>query len=64
MELNQNFSIHEELIILNTLRWKYCVDKWRDISRDNFAKIVNNWQIGKLDISNTFGVTVHCITKI
>ena len=32
------FGTHKELIFLNILKYKYCVDKSRDTSRDHFAK--------------------------
>ena len=32
------FSKNKELIVLNILRYKYCVNKSRDMSRDHFAK--------------------------
>ena len=39
MELTQNLpQINKELIVLNILRCKYCVNKSRDMSRDHFSK--------------------------
>ena len=32
------FDTHKELIVLNMFKYKYCVDKSRDVSRDHFAK--------------------------
>ena len=32
------FDAHEELIVHNIFKYKYCVDKSRDVSRDHFAK--------------------------
>ena len=40
------FGTHKELIVLNILKYKYCVNKSRDISRDHFAKnrkLLTNW---------------------
>ena len=31
------FGTHKELIVLNILEYKYCVNKSRDLSRDHFA---------------------------
>ena len=45
MALNQN-SAHKELIVLNILKYKYCVNKSGDMSRDCFAKnrkLSTNW---------------------
>ena len=36
MALNQNLA-HEELIVVNSLKYKYGVNKSRDMSRDHFA---------------------------
>ena len=30
-----NFGTHKELIVLNILKYKYCVNKSRDVSRDH-----------------------------
>ena len=32
------FATQKELIVLNILKYKYCVNKSRDMSRDHFAK--------------------------
>ena len=32
------FITHEELILLNSLKYKYCVNKSRDMPRDNFVR--------------------------
>ena len=32
------FGTHKELIVLNILKYKHCVNKSRDMSRDHFAK--------------------------
>ena len=40
------FGTHKEPIGLNILKYKYCVDRSRDISRDHFAincKLLTNW---------------------
>ena len=40
------FGTHEELIVLNILKYKYCVDKSPDMSRDHFVKnrkLLTNW---------------------
>ena len=40
------FGTHKELIVLNILKYKYCVNKSRDMSRDHFAKnriLLTNW---------------------
>ena len=40
------FGIHKELIVLNILKYKHCVNKSRDMSRDHFAKnrkLLTNW---------------------
>ena len=40
------FNTHKELIVLNIFKYKYCVDKSRDVSRDHFAKnrkLLTNW---------------------
>ena len=37
---------HKELIVLNILKYKYCVNLARDMSRDQFAKnpkLLTNW---------------------
>ena len=41
-----NFGTHEELIVLNILKYKCCVNNSSDLSRDHFAKIcklLTNW---------------------
>ena len=44
-----NFTAHKELIVLNILKYKYCVNRSRDISRDHFAKnlkkLTNWWRV-------------------
>ena len=42
------FGTHKELIVLNILKYKYCVNMLRDTSRDHLLKIVNYWPIGNL----------------
>ena len=40
------FGTHEELIVLNILKYKCCVNNSSDLSRDHFAKIcklLTNW---------------------
>ena len=40
------FGTHKELIVLNILKYKYCVNKSGDMSRDCFAKnrkLSTNW---------------------
>ena len=40
------FGTHEELTVLNILKYKYCVNKALDMSRDHFAKnckLLTNW---------------------
>jgi len=40
------FGTHKELIVLNSLKYKYCVSKSRDMSRDHFVKnckLLTNW---------------------
>ena len=40
------FGTDKELIVLNNLKYKYCVNKSRDTSRDHFAKnckLLTNW---------------------
>ena len=32
------FGIHKQLIVLNSLKYKCCVSKSRDMSRDHFVK--------------------------
>ena len=32
------FGAHKEIIVLNILKYKHCVNKARDMSRDHFAK--------------------------
>ena len=32
------FGTHKELIVLNTLKYKYFVNRSRDVSRDHFSK--------------------------
>ena len=44
MALNQNLET-KELIVLNTLKYKYCANKSRDLPLDHFAKIVSYWPI-------------------
>ena len=37
---------YKELIVLNILKYKHCVNKSRDMSRDHFAKnrkLLTNW---------------------
>ena len=36
--IDAKFATNKELIVLNTLRCKYCVNKSRDMSRDHFSK--------------------------
>ena len=43
--LDQHLA-HRELIVLNILKYNYCVHKSRDMSRDHFAKnrkLLPNW---------------------
>ena len=40
--LDQNLA-HRELIVLNILKYNFCV---YDMSRDDFAKIVNYYPVG------------------
>ena len=35
---DSKFVTNKELIVLNILRFKYCVNKSRDMSRDHFSK--------------------------
>ena len=35
---DSKFTTNKELIVLNILRCKYCVNKSRDMSRDHFSK--------------------------
>ena len=40
------FGTHKELIVLNILKYIYCVNKSRDVSCDHFAKsrkLLTNW---------------------
>ena len=40
------FGTHKEIIVLNILKYKYCGNQSRDMSRDHFAKnskILTNW---------------------
>ena len=37
-EAESKFGTHKELIVLNILKYKYCVHKSRGMSRDYFAK--------------------------
>ena len=40
------FGTNKELIVLNILKYEYCVNKSRDMSRDHFAKnckLLTNW---------------------
>ena len=40
------FGAHKELIVLKILKYKHCVNKSRDMSRDHFAKnrkLFTNW---------------------
>ena len=40
------FGAHKEIIVLNILKYKHCVNKARDMSRDHFAKnrkLLTNW---------------------
>ena len=43
------FGTYKELIVLNILKYKYCVNRSRDISRDHFAKnlkkLTNWWRV-------------------
>ena len=41
-----NFGAHKELTVLNFLKYKYNVNKSRDIPRDYLAKIVNYLPVG------------------
>ena len=46
MELNQKFDRDEDLIVLNNLKYKYCVDKSGDMPRDHLSKnfkYLTNW---------------------
>ena len=46
MALNQNLAHMKELIVLNILKYKYRVNRSRDIPRDHFAKnrtLLTNW---------------------
>ena len=43
--LNQNLA-HKELTVINILKYKHCVNKSRDKSRDHFAKnreLLTSW---------------------
>ena len=43
------FGTHKELTIINILKYKHCVNKSRDKSRDHFAKnreLLTNWAAG------------------
>ena len=40
MALKSNFA-HKQLIVFNILKYKYGVNKSRDLARDHFAKIEN-----------------------
>ena len=63
-----NFAAHKELIALKILKYKYCVNKSRDISRDHFAKnlkkLTNWWRVFLIHIQYlwyfSFALTVHC----
>ena len=44
MALKSNFA-HKQLIVFNILKYKYGVNKSRDLARDHFAKIENYWPI-------------------
>ena len=57
------FGTHKELIVLNILKYKHCVNKSRDMSRDHFAKnrkLLTNWwpveekKSGKKHFSNWY----------
>ena len=37
-EAESKLGTHKELIVLNILNYKYCVNKSRDMSCDHFAK--------------------------
>jgi len=43
------FDRHEDLIVLNILKYKYCVDKSGDMARDhlskNFKYLTNWWRV-------------------
>ena len=54
---------YKELIVLNILKYKHCVNKSRDMSRDHFAKnrkLLTNWwpveekKSGKKHFSNWY----------
>ena len=54
------FGTHKELIVLNILKYKHCVNKSRDMSRDHFAKksyiidqLVAGWR-KEIEIKNIF----------
>ena len=45
-DAKSKFGTHKELIVLNILKYKYCVNLARDMSRDQFAKnpkLLTNW---------------------
>ena len=40
------FRTHKEIIVLKILKYKYCVNQSRDMSRDHFAKnreLLTSW---------------------
>ena len=45
-DAKSKFGTHKELIVLNILKYKYCVNQSHDMSRDQFAKnpkLLTNW---------------------
>ena len=45
-DAKSKFGTHKELIVLNILKYKYCVNLACDMSRDQFAKnpkLLTNW---------------------
>ena len=49
LSLNINLAHVKNGIVLNILKYKYCINKSRDMSRDRFSKnrkLLTNWSAG------------------
>ena len=56
-DAKSKFGTHKELIVLNILKYKYCVNQSHDMSRDQFAKnrksLTNGLPVSKMISTDT-----------
>ena len=61
-DAKSKFGTHKELIVLNILKYKYCVNQSHDMSRDQFAKnrklLTNGLPVSKKKSSDSI-VLIH-----